>query len=139
MITTRLVLPEVPQDMDPLEIETAKIPRIEKPEIYPTHKNKEVDHEKLSSPASFRRSRDLAQDDNSGHGIVIDDDDDRAKPPLSTDHLNQHNKQHATSPLEYIIVRIEVADTGYGIRPQDMVEGKLFCKHSLWMFLVEVI
>lgn len=132
MITTRLVLPEVPEGTDPLQIETAEIPRIEKPEIYPTHKNKEVDHENLSCPASYRRSRDFAQDDNSAHEAVIDDDDDnRANPPLSTDHLNQHNKQHSTSPLEHIIVRIEVTDTGYGIRPQDMVEGKLFCKHSL--------
>lgn len=40
----------------------------------------------------------------------------------------EHNQQHATSPLEYIVVRIEVTDTGFGIKPQDMVESKLFCE-----------
>ena len=30
-------------------------------------------------------------------------------------------------PLEWIVVRIEVSDTGCGIRRKDMVQSKLFC------------
>ena len=50
--------------------------------------------------------------------------------PLSTSYLTQHNMQHDKTrpPLEYIVVRIEVTDTGVGIRPRDMVESKLFCQ-----------
>jgi hypothetical protein len=49
--------------------------------------------------------------------------------PLSATHLDMHNLSNAkaTSPLEWIVVRIEVADTGYGIRHKDMVESRLFC------------
>ncbi|PPQ64353.1 hypothetical protein CVT24_008422 [Panaeolus cyanescens] len=47
--------------------------------------------------------------------------------PLSADYLAQHNLQDKPkSPLEWIVVRIEVTDTGYGIKPQDMAEAKLF-------------
>lgn len=125
IIRTRLILPDVPEGTDPLDIETAKIPRIEKPEIHPMDKH---GNEKSSYHASFPRSGDFAQDDNSVHA-VFEEDGDRAKPPLSADHLNEHNKQHATSPLEYIIVRMEVTDTGYGIKREDMAGAKLFCKY----------
>jgi osomolarity two-component system sensor histidine kinase SLN1 len=33
-------------------------------------------------------------------------------------------------PLDWIAVRIEVTDTGCGIRRRDMIESKLFCMHS---------
>ncbi|OBZ73632.1 Histidine kinase 5 [Grifola frondosa] len=47
---------------------------------------------------------------------------------LSTTLLSQHNVIHSkpAPPLEWIVVRIEVTDTGYGIRPKDMVQSKLF-------------
>ncbi|KAJ3483065.1 hypothetical protein NLI96_g6565 [Meripilus lineatus] len=47
---------------------------------------------------------------------------------LSRNHLTQHNSIHGKPPppLEWIVVRIEVSDTGCGIRPKDMVESKLF-------------
>ncbi|GBE86745.1 hypothetical protein SCP_0906260 [Sparassis crispa] len=47
---------------------------------------------------------------------------------LSAKRLVQHNMFNSkpASPLEWIVVRIEVSDTGYGIRPKDMVESKLF-------------
>ncbi|CAL1717262.1 unnamed protein product [Somion occarium] len=46
---------------------------------------------------------------------------------LSINHLTQHNFNHSKpSPLEWIVVRIEVTDTGCGIRPRDMKESKLF-------------
>ncbi|KZT07233.1 uncharacterized protein LAESUDRAFT_742984 [Laetiporus sulphureus 93-53] len=46
---------------------------------------------------------------------------------LSATHLTQHNNVYSKPPsLEWIVVRIEVSDTGYGIRPKDMVQSKLF-------------
>ncbi|KAI0352098.1 hypothetical protein OH77DRAFT_816660 [Trametes cingulata] len=49
-------------------------------------------------------------------------------PRLSATHLTQHNSLHSkpAPPLEWIVVRIEVTDTGCGIRPKDMVQSKLF-------------
>jgi len=59
------------------------------------------------------------------------DIDGDAQRPLSTDHLSQHNMQHdkPSNSLEWIAVRIEVTDTGYGIKRQDMVQSKLFCEY----------
>ncbi|KAF8806887.1 hypothetical protein BYT27DRAFT_7140360 [Phlegmacium glaucopus] len=56
------------------------------------------------------------------------DVDGDAQQPLSTEHLSQHNIQHdkPSNSLEWIVVRIEVTDTGYGIKAQDMAQGKLF-------------
>lgn len=126
IITTRLILPDVPNGTDPFHIETAKVSRIERPEINSTQK--EIDNEKPSYRVSFNRSRDFDQDDYSVNGPSFKEDDDGVKQPLSADHLTEHNKQHATSPLECIIVRIEVTDTGCGIKPEDMIQSKLFCK-----------
>lgn len=133
IIKTRLVLPNVPDFTDPLDIETAKIPRIEKPDI---HENNDIDDDDRSPyHATSHQSRDFAHDDNSVHGPAFEEDNDRVMQPLSTDHLTEHNMQHATSPLEYIIVRIEVTDTGCGIKREDMVQSKLFCKYSDWMLV----
>jgi signal transduction histidine kinase len=56
---------------------------------------------------------------------------DNAQRPLSADYLSQHNMQDVNKPpLEWIVVRIEVSDTGYGIKAQDMSQSKLFCKSS---------
>lgn len=51
--------------------------------------------------------------------------------PLSANYLSQHDKQQDKPPslLEWIAVRIEVTDTGYGIKAQDMAQSKLFCKY----------
>lgn len=53
---------------------------------------------------------------------------------LCATHLNRHNDFHSKPPpLEWIVVRIEVTDTGCGIRPKDMVQSKLFCKRAtIW-------
>lgn len=52
-----------------------------------------------------------------------------AQRPLSADYLSQHNMQdESKAPLEWIVVRIEVSDTGYGIKAQDMSRSKLFCE-----------
>lgn len=52
---------------------------------------------------------------------------------LSAIHLSQHNLRHSKprSPLEWIVVRIEVTDTGCGIRPKDMAQSKLFCEYPV--------
>lgn len=52
--------------------------------------------------------------------------------PLSTSYLSQHDKQQGKplSSLEWIAVRIEVIDTGYGIKAQDIAQSKLFCKYT---------
>ncbi|KIP05565.1 hypothetical protein PHLGIDRAFT_128820 [Phlebiopsis gigantea 11061_1 CR5-6] len=48
-------------------------------------------------------------------------------PGLSRTLLSQHDVMHSKpSPLEWIVVRIEVTDTGCGIRQKDMVQTKLF-------------
>lgn len=132
IIKTRLILPEVPEFTDPIDIETAKIPRIEKPDIHTTQENKDTDDDR-SPYHAFHQSHDFARDDKSVHGLAFEEDNDRMQP-LSTDHLTEHNMQHATSPLEYIIVRIEVTDTGCGIKQEDMVQSKLFCKYLHCMF-----
>ena len=60
---------------------------------------------------------------------------------LSRSHLTQHNTLHAkpAPPLEWIVVRIEVTDTGCGIRPKDMVQSKLFCAFTALCVFVRVL
>ncbi|KAF9525965.1 hypothetical protein CPB83DRAFT_858706 [Crepidotus variabilis] len=113
MITTRLILPSIPDDKDPLDVETAKIPRIEKPEIHPSPKNTDKNSHHTSS---YAKNFDIEDEYN----------EKDSHQPLSSDLLTEHNKRHATSPLEHIVVRIEITDTGYGIKPTDMAQAKLF-------------
>jgi osomolarity two-component system, sensor histidine kinase SLN1 len=47
-------------------------------------------------------------------------------PELSAHSLARHNWWHAPQ-RDWIVVRIEVTDTGYGIPPKEMVQSKLFC------------
>lgn len=48
---------------------------------------------------------------------------------LSMTQLSRHNMHSVSlSRLEWIVVRIEVSDTGCGIRQKDMVDSKLFCE-----------
>lgn len=59
------------------------------------------------------------------------DGDSSSPRPLSADYLTQHNfnnTRHDKTPMETIVVRIEITDTGYGIKAQDMMSNKLFCK-----------
>jgi osomolarity two-component system sensor histidine kinase SLN1 len=52
---------------------------------------------------------------------------------LSTSHLSQHNLNNdSTEPLDFIVVRIEVTDTGCGIKAEDMAQSKLFCEQR-WL------
>ncbi|KIK56435.1 hypothetical protein GYMLUDRAFT_47200 [Collybiopsis luxurians FD-317 M1] len=43
---------------------------------------------------------------------------------LTSQNVELHNQQE--NPTDRIVVRIEVSDTGSGIRPQDMIQSKLF-------------
>lgn len=45
---------------------------------------------------------------------------------LSAHSLDRHNRSHAPQ-RNWIVVRVEVTDTGCGIPPKEMVESKLFC------------
>ncbi|KAH8995058.1 hypothetical protein EDB86DRAFT_2804879 [Lactarius hatsudake] len=49
-------------------------------------------------------------------------------PELSESSLDQHNRSHEPR-RSWIVVRIEVTDTGYGIPPKEMVQSKLFCTY----------
>lgn len=57
---------------------------------------------------------------------------------LSTSHLTQHNLHHSKprALLDWIVVRIEVTDTGCGIRPKDMAQSKLFCELFLLLIII---
>lgn len=46
-------------------------------------------------------------------------------PGLSAHSLDRHNQSHAPQ-RNWVVVRIEVTDTGCGIPPKEMVESKLF-------------
>lgn len=50
--------------------------------------------------------------------------------PLSADYLTQHDLITRTEKkaVEHIVVRIEVSDTGCGIKYEDMLQSKLFCE-----------
>ncbi|TFK48812.1 hypothetical protein OE88DRAFT_1663992 [Heliocybe sulcata] len=45
---------------------------------------------------------------------------------LSAQHLCEHDQALPKKLLDWIVVRIEVKDTGYGIPPKEMLESKLF-------------
>lgn len=59
---------------------------------------------------------------------------------LSAKLLDQHNASHrraaagagAGTTMEKIVVRIEVTDTGYGIKARDIKKGKLFCECAVF-------
>ncbi|EIW58488.1 uncharacterized protein TRAVEDRAFT_124042 [Trametes versicolor FP-101664 SS1] len=100
-ITTKLVIPEPPSK---------------------TERDDDFDEERLDHSEDFLSPHGPRVASN-GNGQVSDD-----IPPLSATHLTQHNVLHSkpAPPLEWIVVRIEVTDTGCGIRPKDMVQSKLF-------------
>lgn len=72
--------------------------------------------------------------DNTGNEVLSEkriDVESDVQSPLSTNCLSQHDMQQnkPSSSLEWIAVRIEVTDTGYGIKAQDMARSKLFCEY----------
>lgn len=53
-------------------------------------------------------------------------DTDLPSMPLSTAQLSRHNSVDELHNLENIVVRVEIHDTGFGIRAKDLVDNKLF-------------
>lgn len=47
-------------------------------------------------------------------------------PGLSAQSLDMHNRRHEPR-RDWVVVRIEVTDTGCGIPPKEMLQSKLFC------------
>jgi osomolarity two-component system sensor histidine kinase SLN1 len=75
------------------------------------------------------------RDLSTGNGIHEEGDTEKAKredeemgaaPGLSAHSLERHNRSHAPQK-NWVVVRIEVTDTGCGIPPKEMVQSKLFC------------
>lgn len=90
------------------------------------HPGKSLDHDFMRS-TRLVPCADSASDSNdekrSGNQA------DARRPGLSRSLLSQHDVLYSKpTPLEWIVVRIEVTDTGCGIRPKDMVQTKLFCE-----------
>lgn len=50
-------------------------------------------------------------------------------PGLSAHSLEKHNLSYAPQ-RNWVVVRIEVTDTGCGIPPKEMVQSKLFCESN---------
>ena len=48
------------------------------------------------------------------------------EPGLSAQSLDMHNRRNEPQ-RDWIVVRVEVADTGCGIPPKEMLQSKLFC------------
>ncbi|KAH8833161.1 hypothetical protein DL96DRAFT_1458885 [Flagelloscypha sp. PMI_526] len=63
-------------------------------------------------------SQDANVDESGGHA--------KSGLPLSTKHLEEHDRLTASATASNIIVRIEVEDTGCGIKPADLKRGRLF-------------
>ena len=61
-------------------------------------------------------------------GSTVEDKGKADNSGLFADLLNQHNTidSEKVKPLERIVVRVEVCDTGYGIHEKEMHEIKLF-------------
>ena len=99
-ITTKLVLPRLGLNEDPLDIVFSTEP---------------------ASPPGLESS-------NSGQAGADGREGSEKYSPLSANYLTQHNVKHgaAKKTVEFIVVRIEISDTGCGIRKQDMMHNKLF-------------
>ncbi|RXW23450.1 hypothetical protein EST38_g2401 [Candolleomyces aberdarensis] len=115
-ITTKLVLPRIGDDEDALDV-------IFGYEL-PTHQQQNGSGSTATGGAAGAN----------GNGVAADGQQTLAPPPplshrpLSADYLSQHNfnTSEGKRSLEHIVVRIEVSDTGCGIKMRDMMQNKLF-------------
>ena len=106
MITTKLILPT------PSRI-FASWPEMNKESKDLSGPSDELPSVEISGPSSPRTPE--SGESEKRHG-------------LSATLLNQHDVLNSKPPpLEWIVVRIEVTDTGCGIRQKDMAQTKLFC------------
>lgn len=93
----------------------------------------------VTSPTSQKSpplSRSHSHKRETKKGSTVEGREKAGNGELSADLLNQHNTiDDKVKPFEKIVVRIEVSDTGYGIREEEMHEIKLFSEFlvgSLW-------
>lgn len=105
----------------------------------PTERTRDVSSPFPTSPASQKSpplSRSHSHKRETKKGGTVGNNGKAAKGGLSADLLNQHNTiDDRAKPLERIVVRIEVSDTGCGIHEKEMDEIKLFSEFltgSLW-------
>lgn len=76
-------------------------------------------HRDLSAENGMREVGDTEKAEREDEGISD-------APGLSAHFLERHNRSHAPQ-RDWVVVRIEVTDTGCGIPPKEMVQSKLFC------------
>ncbi|KAH8116382.1 hypothetical protein DFH11DRAFT_1828708 [Phellopilus nigrolimitatus] len=82
---------------------------------------------RLVVPAAPERLAARAKDASARRALENGDLESGECAGLSARSLDQHNAaQRKGAALDRIVVRIEVSDTGYGIRARDMEKGKLF-------------
>ncbi|KAH9958812.1 hypothetical protein BC827DRAFT_1135669 [Russula dissimulans] len=74
--------------------------------------------ESADDKANEGESSEMAENRNEGMGMSD-------APGISAHSLDRHNRWHEP-PRDWIVVRIEVTDTGCGIPPKEMVQSKLF-------------
>jgi osomolarity two-component system sensor histidine kinase SLN1 len=104
IVRTKLVIPSLPDGFDPL-----------------------CDFRDTSDSCSF----DATKDDKVNEADLERQAEDVEKNPrpLSQGYLTQHTIEHGDKPREVpenLVIRIEVEDTGCGIKPRDIYVGKLF-------------
>lgn len=99
IIRTKLIIPSLPDDFDPLH------------DSHETTESNSATANKLEQQAFDRQVEDV-----------------EAQPP-SHRYLTLHGIKHGSKPQEVsetLVVRIELEDTGCGIKPQDIYVGKPF-------------
>lgn len=121
-LTTKLILPTLLTDEDPLDAVLGTEAVATESDPHTVEQQPSQSHA-YPPPAS---NGDSAIDKEQFH----DGDDPERGQPLSADHLTQHDFITGTEAksVENIVVRIEVSDTGCGIKYEDMLHSKLFCE-----------
>lgn len=100
IVRTKLIIPNIPEGFDPL-----------------------CDFRDTPDSCSFDDTKDDKFDEDKVEDV------EKNTRPLSQGYLTQHTLEHGGKPQEVpetLVVRIEVEDTGCGIKPRDIYVGKLF-------------
>ncbi|KZT19596.1 hypothetical protein NEOLEDRAFT_1158991 [Neolentinus lepideus HHB14362 ss-1] len=123
-ISTRLIVPADPRCLYRAATPMARIPSDEKEK-----EALRMEKPTLSGDTPMLEKPSLSGDTLKMEKLPFSGDEKAENPPahvLSAQHLCEHDQALPKKPLDWIVVRIEVRDTGYGIPPKEMVESKLF-------------